>query len=55
MTTVIRELDYLSYDIKRLIGNRQTDCCATTFATRPSDNVTASATKSHVISDVASL
>lgn len=55
MTTVRPVLDYLSYDIETLISDRQTDCGATTFATRSSDNVAASATESHDILGVASL
>lgn len=55
MTTVRRVLDYLSYDIEILISDRQTDCGATTFAMRSSDNVTTSATESHVISEILSV
>jgi hypothetical protein len=51
MSTVRQVLDYLSYDTGTLINDRQTDCGATTFATRSSDNVTTSATESHAISE----
>ena len=51
MSTVRQVLDYLSYNIGTLISDRQTDCGATTFATRSSDNVTTSATESHAISE----
>lgn len=56
MSTVRQVLDYFSYNIETpLISNRQTDCSATTFATRSSDNVTTSATESHAISGILSM